>query len=151
MWSAERWERNGSAMGRIRIWAGLVALLASGCATGPAAPSMDFFTRVVFGFPALPPTAIPGTGAIQLTGLLVTRHSGYTISGALTSGDAASLIVTITATEDRVGAPFPTQNYYAATVNGLTAVPYDVRVIYIIHRDSRDSSEVLRQTITPNR
>ncbi|MGE0443474.1 MAG: hypothetical protein AB7L66_07960 [Gemmatimonadales bacterium] len=135
-----------------RAWLVLAGLaLGAACASGPSEPELDFYTRVVFGFPSLVPEVTAGSGEIVVTGLLATKSAGFTLHGELLQPTPRSLVVKITAAETGAGVALRTQHYFAATIRPLAAVPHDLTLIYVVSGDGRDSTELLRTAVTPGR
>jgi hypothetical protein len=138
---------------RVHLTAPVVLALLAGCGA-PVAPTdveeplLSFFTRVVFGFPTLATTAeTPRDAEIVVSGLVVAPTSSYLVEGDLESPRRGELTVTIKATRQSGGQPFPTQNYYAATIQRLAPGSYAVRVLHVIERDTWDTTLAFNRTV----
>jgi len=137
---------------RARACTAVVAALVTGGCGEPTAPedvSFSFYTQVVFGFPSLVTEArVADDHSVVVTGIVRTRHTGYTVLGELDSSGQRALLMSVFATQTSNGLNFPTQNYYAGTIQGLTTGQYNLQVRHIIDHDRTDTVVALRQTVT---
>ena len=126
---------------------GLLLLVGCSSPTEPNEVRLAFFTRVVFGLPTLATIATPGDRAIEVEGVLLAPHTAYELSANATP-EIGRLDVAITARKSGTGQPFPTQNYYAATLSSLRRGAYALRVLHVIEREQMDTTVVYNQTVT---
>ena len=142
---------DGSGFGGCRAVAAAVGvglLVACGSPTEPGGgPQLHLYTQVVFGFPSLPTTADPRDRSVVVSGLIVTPNTGYFLDAALQVPMRGRLEITVSALRGNSGLPFPSQNYYAATVGRLVPGVYSVRVIHVVERDTQDTTVALDQTV----
>lgn len=124
------------------------SVAACGGPTEPGAEVFRFSTQAVFGFPRLDPSISVVDGKVQVTGLMITPTTGYSVLGELTRPQPRQLVVTVTGTNTSQGLNFPGQTYYSGTVSNLAAGDYDVVLIHILSREARDSSLQLRRTVS---
>jgi hypothetical protein len=72
-----------------------------------------------------------------------TPSTGYTILGNVELTGASTLLLEIHAYENSPGFPFPSQNYYRATVRNLAPGTYDLSVYHIHHAPPPGSSQLV--------
>jgi hypothetical protein len=112
-------------------------LAVAGCAD-PVAPVedariADFFTQEVFGLPNMLTTATPGTRSLLITGILVSPGTSYQVTGELTArSDTLDLV--IRGSRPAASQSVRAQHYYAATIGGLIARTYQLRVFHSVQK-----------------
>jgi len=128
--------RTGSPGGR--LVAALAAALALGACAAPTAPSgearlTEFYTREVFGFPTLLTSATADNRELLVTGLLIAPGNSYLVTGELEERPD-TLVVVIKGARRSLSQAVAVQNYYGATISGLTRRSYQVRVFHVIQK-----------------
>ena len=108
-------------------------------------------SNILFGIPTQPTTAVGSEGMIEITGVMPTAGSGFTLSGKVTLTSANELTLEIDAYDNAPGGPFPVQNYYRARLRMLAPGDYAVQVIHNIHEPAPGLRErVYRQSVHVN-
>jgi hypothetical protein len=116
----------------------LFLLLVAGCSstTEPAHATLQFFGQIIFGIPTLDTRADPIAGGIDVSGVVQTPSSGYTLFGALESHSGNQLLLVISAYNTVSGHFFPSQNYYVGRIRNLPPGTYDLQVVHQLHLES---------------
>jgi hypothetical protein len=114
----------------------LLPLLVAGCGSPTAStpkPTLEFISSILIGIPTLPAAAVGTEGMIEVTGVIHTDGTGFSLSGAVTLTGQHTLTLEIEAQDNAPGEPIPSQNYYRARLRMLAPGDYDLSVIYDIH------------------
>jgi hypothetical protein len=127
-------------------------LAACGSSTGPTQqPSLEFESEILFGIPTLATTAVGSEGMIQVTGVIHTIGTGFTLTGTVTVTGPNALTLEIDAYDNKPGVYFPVQNFYRAELRLLAPGDYDLSVNHNIHSPAPGLRErVYHQTVHVN-
>ena len=125
----------------------LLGAVACGSPTEPFRPTLEFSGFIVFGIPTLETAAVVREGGMDVTGVIPTTSTQYTLFGTLEHPHDGQLVLRVDAYDNRPGVPFPVQNYYVGRIRNLPAGAYELRVFETVHSGEPQTTQVFHETV----